>query len=37
MKEEKAQVREVIAAAIGTIGLPEGEQCVENLIKSLSN
>jgi HEAT repeat protein len=37
MKEEKAQVREVIAAAIGTIGLPEGEQCVENLIKCLSN
>jgi hypothetical protein len=24
-KEEKAQVREVIAAAIGTVGLPEGE------------
>lgn len=36
MKEEKTQVREVIAAAIGTIGLPEGEGCVDQLIKNLS-
>ncbi len=28
-------MREVIAAAIGTIGLPEGESCVDALIKSL--
>lgn len=36
MKEDKAQVREVIAAAIGTIGLPEAESCVDQLIKNLS-
>jgi len=29
-------VREVIAAAIGTIGLPEAEYCVDQLIKNLS-
>ena len=35
LKEEKAQVREVIAASIGTIGLPEAEQCVDSLIRCL--
>ena len=30
-------MREVIAAAIGTVGLPEGESCVESLIRCLSN
>jgi hypothetical protein len=35
MKEEKAAVKEVIAAAVGTIGLPEGDMCVESLIKCL--
>jgi hypothetical protein len=29
-------VREVIAASIGTIGLPEGEQCVDSLIRTIS-
>ena len=37
LKEEKAQVREVIAACIGTIGLPEGQSCIDSLIKLLSN
>lgn len=29
-------MREVIAAAIGTIGLPEGENCVDALIRIIS-
>jgi HEAT repeat protein len=29
-------VREVLAAAIGTIGIPEAECCVDQLIKNLS-
>lgn len=28
-------MREVIAASIGTIGLPEGEQCADALIRCL--
>jgi HEAT repeat protein len=36
LKEDKVQVREVLAAAIGTIGLPEGESCVDALIKCTS-
>ena len=30
-------MREVIAAAIGTIGLPEAEYCVDQIIKNLSS
>ncbi len=29
-------MREVIAATIGTIGLPEGEYCLESLLKTIS-
>jgi HEAT repeat protein len=36
LREEKPQVREVLAAAIGTIGLPEGLPCVEALIQNIS-
>lgn len=35
IKEEKVQVKEVIAAAIGTIGLPEGAVCLDAIIKLL--
>lgn len=36
-KEDKAQVREVIAAALGTISLPEAEPAVDQLIRNLSH
>ena len=35
LKEESAQVKEVIAAAIGGIGLPEAQPCLESLLKNL--
>lgn len=34
-KEPNNQVREVIAAAIGGIGLPEALPCIDSLLKSL--
>jgi len=36
LKEEMIQVKEVIAASIGTIGQPEGAFCVDSIIKLLS-
>ena len=35
LKEENSQVKEVIAAAIGGIGLPEAQPCLDSLMKSL--
>ena len=35
LKEENSQVKEVIAAAIGGIGLPEAQPCLDALLKSL--
>ena len=35
LKEENAQVKEVVAAAIGGIGLPEAQPCLDALIKNL--
>jgi hypothetical protein len=35
VKDEDCLVKEVIAAAIGGIGLPEAQICVESLIKVL--
>ena len=35
IREEDHQVKEVIAAAMGGIGLPEAQPCVESLIKIL--
>ena len=34
-KEENTQVKEVIAAAIGGIGIPEAQPCLDALIKNL--
>ena len=34
-KEENAQVKEVIAAAIGGVGLPEAQPCLDSLLKCL--
>jgi len=34
-KEENTQVKEVISAAIGGIGLPEAQPCLDSLIKNL--
>ena len=34
-KEESTQVKEVIAAAMGGIGLPEAQVCLDSLIKYL--
>jgi HEAT repeat protein len=35
LKEPNNQVKEVIAAAIGGIGLPEALPCIDSLLKSL--
>ena len=35
LKDENGQVKEVIAAAIGGIGLPEAQPCLDSLTKSL--
>lgn len=35
LKEENSQVKEVIAAAIGGIGLPEAQPCLDALLKHL--
>ena len=35
LKEENTQVKEVIAAAIGGIGLPEAQPCLDSLLKNL--
>ena len=34
-KEESTQVKEVIAAAMGGVGLPEAQMCLDSLIKYL--
>lgn len=36
LKEQITEVKEVIAAAIGGIGLPEAQPCLESLIRYLS-
>ena len=35
VKEENAQVKEVIVAAIGGIGMPEAAVCIDHLVKHL--
>lgn len=35
LKEENTQVKEVVAAAIGGIGIPEAQPCLDSLIKNL--
>jgi hypothetical protein len=35
LKDENNQVKEVIAAAIGGIGLPESQGCLDNLLNTL--
>ena len=36
LKDESAQVREVIAAQIGTIGIPEGHACIDALCRIIN-
>jgi hypothetical protein len=35
VKEENAQVKEVIVAAIGGIGFPEASPCIDQIVKHL--